>query len=71
VTALLEQAIAEVAKLSPEDQDAIAVWLLEEMQSERCWQRSFDQSPDLLAALADEALAEYRSGQTQSLDSRR
>jgi hypothetical protein len=37
VTDLLEKAFSEAAKLPPEEQDALANWLLEEMESERRW----------------------------------
>ncbi len=60
MTQLLEKAIAEVAKLSPEEQDAFARWMLEELEDDQRWQKSFDQSADLLERMADEALAEYR-----------
>jgi hypothetical protein len=39
-----------------------------ELDAERRWQERFAHSADLLAKLADEALAEYREGRTQPLD---
>ncbi len=74
MTQLLEKAIAEVAKLSPEEQDVFARWILEELEDDQRWQKSFDQSADLLAQMADEALAEYRSwvaSETNSIQSAR
>ena len=68
MTQLLEKAFSEAAKLSPEEQDALAHWLLEELDSERQWQSAFDESQDILAQLADEALAEHRAGKTEELD---
>ncbi len=54
------------AKMLPEaDQQALANWLRAEVSDERKWQRSFAASRDRLGGLADEALGEYRSGQTQ------
>jgi len=64
----LEQAFAEAAQLPQPEQEALAVWILEEIHSERRWAESFAQSEDLLGHLADEALAEYRAGQTEALD---
>ena len=61
MTPLLEKAFAEAAKLSPEDQDTFARWILEELEDEARWQQAFDQSADLLARLADEALADHRA----------
>ncbi|MEA3311701.1 MAG: hypothetical protein U9Q76_05740 [candidate division WOR-3 bacterium] len=69
MTKLLEKAFAEAAKLSKAEQEAFAAWILEELASERCWEEAFANSPDVLARLADEAIAEHRGGQTQPLDS--
>ena len=68
MTKLLEQAFAEANKLSEEDQDALATFLLAELASERRWTRAFSDSQDLLSQLADEALAEHHAGKTQELD---
>jgi len=64
---LLEKAFAEVAKLPERDQDAIAEWLLEELHSEREWERTLADSSDVLSRLADEALEEHREGRTRPL----
>jgi len=42
--------------------------LLEELASERRWEELFAGSHDLLAELADQALAEHRAGRTEKLD---
>lgn len=68
MTDLLEQAFAEASQLSPQQQDAIANWLLKELESDKRWDKSFCESQDALAALADEALAEHQKGDTQVLD---
>jgi hypothetical protein len=68
MTKLLERAFTEAAKLSPDDQDAFATRLLEELHAEQRWQEAFAQSNDTLADLADEALTEYRAGQTRMPD---
>jgi len=68
MTELLERAIAELAKLPEQDQDAIAWLILEEIEDERRWGESFARSQDVLARLADEARAELCSGRTQPLD---
>ncbi len=68
MTELLEKAFAEARKLTRREQDALAALILEELASEERWQKAFAASPDLLARLADEALAEHRAGQTQELD---
>lgn len=68
MTKLLEQAIARLKTLPTDKQDAIATLILEELEEEQQWDDSFARSPDLLANLAAEAMAEYRSGKTQELD---
>ncbi|MGH9603672.1 MAG: hypothetical protein ACRD24_14935 [Terriglobales bacterium] len=67
MTKLLEKAFAEAAKLSQDEQDAVAALLLEELASERRWSEAFAKSQDKLAALADEALAEFDRGETKPL----
>lgn len=68
MTQMLEQAFAEVAKLPDEEQDAFAAWIVDELASEQRWAQSFAESQDVLAQLAEEALAEHRAGRTQPLD---
>ncbi len=68
MTQLLEKAFAEAAKFSTEEQDAFARWMLEGLADEERWQKSFEQSADLLERLADEALAEHRVGKTEELN---
>ena len=68
MTKLLEKAMAEVSRLSEQEQDALATWILDELASERRWDKSFARSEDALAQLADEALAEHREGRTEPLD---
>ena len=68
MTQLLEKAFAEASRLSQPEQDAFAAWILEELASERRWEDDFAGSSDVLAQLADEALAEHRAGRTHELD---
>ena len=68
LTDLLEQAFAKASKLPPKEQDAIAVWLLKELESEKRWNGAFADSQDALSKLGSEALAEHRQGNTQELD---
>jgi hypothetical protein len=67
VTELLEKALAEVSKLSGDEQDRIARFLLLELEDEASWDRSFASSQDLLAGLADEALAEHSAGRSREI----
>ena len=65
---LLEEAFAKLAELPEADQDSIAAWLLEELDSERRWERLFSESHDALAGLADKALSERKRGRVKELD---
>ncbi len=47
---------------------AIAALILEELSDDNRWDESFARSPDLLAKLAAEAMAEHHAGKTQELD---
>ena len=67
MTQLLEKALSEVAKLDEPEQDALASILLEEIASEDRWSKAFAESQDVLAKLADEALAEHAAGRTRPL----
>ena len=68
MTELLEQAITRLKTASSSEQDAIAMMILDELEDERRWDESYARSPDLLAKLATEAMAEYRADKTQALD---
>lgn len=59
---LLQKAFKKVAKLPPEDQDAIAVAVMEELADQRRWTAKFRRDHKKLSKLADEALAEMRAG---------
>lgn len=67
MTQLLEKALSEVARLPAAEQDAVAAILLEELASEQRWSDAFAKSQDLLAKLAEGALAEHAAGRTKPL----
>ena len=71
MTELLERAFQEAARLPVAQQDEIATWILAELEAEMRWDGLFADSQDLLATLADEALAEHRAGRTKVLDPER
>jgi hypothetical protein len=68
VTQLLKKAFDQGSQLPPEEQDELAKWLLEEMESEKRWDEVFRASADQLRAMAKEALQEAREGRTEELD---
>ncbi|MEO1394788.1 MAG: hypothetical protein AAFV90_17930 [Cyanobacteria bacterium J06634_5] len=69
MTELLQQAIAEIAKLSDEQQDAIATRFLAELKDEQTWQESFTETTDIqwdnLAAMVRQ---DINAGNTVPLD---
>lgn len=67
MTKLLEQAFAQAARLSAEEQDAFARFVLEELRSEAKWAQAFDSSQSELESLAKEAAADYKAGRTRPL----
>ena len=68
MTKLLEKAFKQASKLSEPDQNNIAKWLLEEMESEQEWEKRFVDSQDLLENLADEAIDFHKKGNTKQMD---
>ena len=68
MTDLLERAFAEASKLTPEQQDQLARWLLDEIADDEAWDRQFAATRDRLDALACEALEEHRSGLTEDIE---
>ncbi len=68
MTKLLKKALDEAAKLDDDEQEALARWLLDELRSERRWEELYANSQDSLSRLADDALSEHRSGNSEPLD---
>lgn len=68
MTELLRKAFEEASKLPPGDQDALASVLLAELDGERRWESTLEETHEKLVGLADAALAEHRAGRTQPLD---
>jgi hypothetical protein len=68
MTDLLKKAFEKASQLPAEEQDRFGAWMLVELNSEEHWDELFAQSQDMLARMADEALAEHRSGKTIPLD---
>jgi hypothetical protein len=62
MNALLEKALAEVARLPEEEQDAIAALILDEIAAERGWEERFARTQDQLGALVRSARAEVARG---------
>jgi len=68
VTGLLEKALRRVQALSNQEQDAIAAQILESLNDEETWERSFRNNPEKMRTLAQEAREEHRRNETRPLD---
>jgi hypothetical protein len=65
---IMPQCCTKKTNHDEQTQAAIAALTLEELNDDNRWDESFARSPDLLAKLAAEAMAEHRAGKTQELD---
>ena len=68
MTRLLQKAFKEASKLPVVDQNALAKWLLDELEAEKKWEQTFADSENILDRLADEALEAHKRGKTKLLD---
>jgi hypothetical protein len=68
MTSMLEKAFSEASKLPDIEQNALARWVLEEIESDKKWDSLFAESEDSLGKLALEALSEEEQGRTTKLD---
>jgi hypothetical protein len=68
MTALLQQAISAVEKLSDPVQDWVGERILAELAADQRWEELFARSQDELGALADDALAAFHAGQGISFE---
>jgi len=62
MTALLSQAFDKAAKLPKEMQEQIALQLLDDIEAEMKWDRTFAETQDKLAVLAEKALQDIKAG---------
>jgi hypothetical protein len=67
MTKLLEKAFRQAARLPETEQNALAKWVLEELEAERKWETAFAGSEDVLDRLAREALDAHSKGKTKPL----
>ena len=68
MTKLLDKAFQEASKLPEMTQNALAKWLMEEMEDEKEWEAAFAETEDILERLADNALLSDKHGKTNTLD---
>ena len=68
MTTLLAKAFDEATKLPDTEQNALAKWLLDELEDDRKWSKAFAESEDVLDKLAEEAIQAKRQSKTAPLD---
>lgn len=69
MTELLQQVIAEIKKLPPDQQDAIASRLMAELKDEQLWTEQFESTTDeQWDRLANMVRQEIENGETVPLD---
>ena len=64
----LEEVIERVRGLPEERQDALAAIMLEELEAEAAWDERFAKSPDVLAAMVEQARREIAAGDVSDGD---
>jgi hypothetical protein len=68
MTRLMEKAIEALRFLPEEQQDAVAGFVLCEIEADRRWAATSLQHADKLRELADEAREDFQAGRTSVLD---
>ena len=68
MTKLMEKAVEALRSLPEEQQDAVAGFVLSEIESDRRWTSTSVQHADKLRKLADEVREDFRTGRTSELD---
>ena len=67
MTPILSKAFEKAAKLPDEIQEQVAKMLIEYIDFELEWDKTFENSQDQLAKLADKALEDYQAGRTKKM----
>ncbi len=67
MTESLQRAFEAASQLPTSEQDAIASWLLAEIESDKKWSSAFTNSQAELEALSKRALDEHARGETRDL----
>ena len=67
MTTLLEQAIDQLRRCSPAEEDTIAALILEEIADDTHWEEAFAASRPEIEQLAEKVRAKIRTGQTPDM----
>ena len=68
MTQLLESAFKKISSLPEIEQNIYAKFIIDEMESELAWGSAFSESEDVLEEMANEALKDFDSKDTEKLD---
>ncbi len=68
MTKLLNNAFERVSSLDEIEQNIFARFILDEVESETKWNKSFASSEDILLVMADEAISDFNSKKTEVMD---
>jgi hypothetical protein len=71
MTKLMEKAIEKLRAVPEPEQDAVAGFVLNQLEEDRRWDETSIKHADQLKELADEALEDFRAGRTTALDPER
>jgi hypothetical protein len=63
-----EQALSEVAKLSPDERNVVGAMILAELADEEHWDSQFAGSQNALSRLAAKARSDVQTGRADDLD---
>ena len=67
MTQLLEKVLCEVYKLPPEQPDAIAVIIYEELEDERRWDKFLQNRQDQLSKLVEKVRVDIKAGRVKKI----
>ena len=68
MTKLLDNAFQKVSALPEIEQNIFARFILDEMEQEKSWDKSFSNSEELLSLMANDALNDYKNNNTELLN---
>ena len=68
MTKLLERAFKRASRLPDVEQNALARWLIDELEADRAWDARFADSEDILESLANEAIELRKKGKAKPFD---
>ncbi len=64
----LKKAFDKISDLPEKERDNFAEFILNELESETKWNSLFENSKSELSSLAQEAIEEYKTGETKDLN---